>query len=123
MKQDPFFMDFASTLALLIIMAVGTTAFAQQYAIPPAQEEEVQMSSFIDQLRPSFEEDIFGSPLTDGQWLNFKIAIAFLITTADDAQWDVFKARSGQDIDEFQWGFVQALLIAEADAFLTGLDR
>ncbi len=114
---------FVVTLAVLVIMAVGTTAIAQNYAVPVSQEEESQIPSFIEQLRPSFEEDVFGSPLTDGQWLNFKIAIAFLITTADDAQWATFKARSGQDIDETQWFFVRALLEAEADALLQSVDR
>lgn len=109
------------TLAVLVIMAVGTTAVAQHFAIPAVQEEKIP--SFIEQLRPSFEEDVFGSPLTDGQWLNFKIAIAFLITTADDAQWATFKARSGQDIDETQWFFVRALLETEADALLQSVDR
>lgn len=110
--------------SLVLILALTITAVftvqAQNFALPETSEA---MPGFIEQLRSSFEEDVFGSPLTDGQWQNFKIAVAFLITTADDAQWAAFKNRSGQDINEFQWVAVKALLTAEADAFLRSVDR
>lgn len=116
MKEGTLFwrmvtMGFAALFAVTGGYAVSSSA---QFS-PPAPEE---LPMFVDQLRVSFEEEIFETPLTDGQWENFRYALAFTFTTGTDEQWAAFKGKSGQDVDAFTWDVGRAIIIAQSQNYL-----